>query len=50
MTSLDTMQKTTLITNIRNDGGWIHYRVTDKEQLANAQTMLAVKCGSVKER
>ena len=33
-----------------NDGGWIHYRVTDKEQLANAQTMLAVKCGSVKER
>lgn len=33
-----------------NDGGWIHYRVTDKEQLADALTMLAVKCGSVKER
>lgn len=33
-----------------NDGGWIHYRVTDKEQLADAQTMLAVKCGSVKEK
>ncbi len=33
-----------------NDGGWIHYRVTDKEQLADAQTMLDVKCGSVKEK
>lgn len=33
-----------------NDGGWIHYRVTDKAQLADAQTMLAVKCGSVKEK
>lgn len=33
-----------------NDGGWIHYRVTDKAQLADAQTMLSLKCGSVKER
>ena len=33
-----------------NDGGWIHYRVTDKAQLADAQTMLSVKCGSAKEK
>ena len=32
-----------------NDGGWIHYRVTGKEQLADILTLLAVKCGSVKE-
>ena len=32
-----------------NDGGWIHYRVTDKEQFADILTLLAVKCGSVKE-
>lgn len=28
-----------------NDGGWIHYRVTNKEQLEDIQTLLAVKCG-----
>ena len=33
-----------------NDGGWIHYRMTGKGQLADAQTMLAVKCGRVKEK
>ena len=27
-----------------NEGGWIHYRVTDGGQLADIQTMLAVKC------
>ena len=26
------------------DGGWIHYRVTDREQLADAETLLALKC------
>ena len=34
----------------RNDGGWIHYRVTDREQFADILTLLAVKCGSAKER
>lgn len=28
-----------------NGGGWIHYRIIDKEQLDDIQTMLAVKCG-----
>ena len=28
-----------------NDGGWIHYRVTDEEQLANIRTLIATKCG-----
>ena len=32
-----------------NDGGWIHYRVTGGEQLADILSFLAVKCGSVKE-
>ena len=32
-----------------NDGGWIHYRVTDKEEFADILTLLAVKCGSAKE-
>lgn len=26
------------------DGGWIHYRVTGREQLDDVQTLLAVKC------
>ncbi len=33
-----------------NDGGWIHYRVTDKTQFEDVQAMLIVKCGSVKEK
>ena len=32
-----------------NGGGWIHYRVTCKDQFADIQTMLAIKCGSVKK-
>ena len=32
-----------------NDGGWIHYRVTDKEQFADILSLLSVKCGSAKE-
>ncbi len=32
-----------------NDGGWIHDCVTDRAQLADVKTLLAVKCGSVKE-
>ena len=31
-----------------NDGGWIHYRVTDKEQFADILSLLSVKCGSAK--
>ena len=27
------------------DGGWIHYRVTCREQLEDIQKLLAVKCG-----
>lgn len=33
-----------------NDGGWIHYRITAREQLADIQTMLTAKCGSVKAK
>ena len=33
-----------------NDGGWIHYRITAREQLTDIQTMLTAKCGSVKEK
>lgn len=33
-----------------NDGGWIHYRITAREQLADIQIMLTAKCGSVKEK
>lgn len=28
-----------------NDGGWIHYRVTAEEQLADISTLIATKCG-----
>lgn len=28
-----------------NDGGWIHYRVTTKEQFGDIKTLLALKCG-----
>lgn len=28
------------------DGGWIHYRVTCKEQLDDIRILLAVKCGN----
>lgn len=27
-----------------NDGGWIHYRVTAEEQLADIRTLIATKC------
>ena len=33
-----------------NDGCWIHYRITAREQLTDIQTMLTAKCGSVKEK
>ena len=33
-----------------NDGGWIHYRVTDKEQFADILSLLSVKCGGAKEK
>lgn len=33
-----------------NDGGWIHYRITDAEQLKDIQTMLVVKCGKSVKR
>ena len=32
-----------------NDGGWIHYRVIDKEQFADILRLLFVKCESAKE-
>lgn len=28
-----------------HDGGWIHYRITDEEQLKDIKTLLALKCG-----
>jgi hypothetical protein len=33
-----------------NDGGWIHYRVTDREQFADILTLLVIKCGNMKEK
>lgn len=33
-----------------NDGGWIHYRVTDNELFADIETMLDAECGSMKEK
>ena len=32
-----------------NDGGWIHHRVTCKEEFADILALLSVKCGSVRE-
>lgn len=29
------------------NGGWIHYRVTCKEQFADITSLLSVKCGNV---